>query len=70
MAKSTRDKMVRYMVTHKSVTFQSMARAIGFKHPDALYDLVNLKPIKPALDKKIRAWLKKHKKDNPKVRYP
>ncbi len=70
MAKSTRDKMVRYMVTHKGVTFQSMARAIGFRHADELYDIVNGVKVKKSADQKVRKWLKEHKKDPPKIRYP
>jgi len=68
MPKSTREKLIKYMVIHKKTTFQSIAGAIPV-NPDRLYDIVNGKPVKPAVDDKVRKWLKKHKKDPEKVRF-
>ena len=57
-----------YMGPHKQVTFQSMARHIGID-ADFLYDIVNEKPIKKNVEKKVRAWLIEHKNDPEKIRF-
>jgi cupin superfamily acireductone dioxygenase involved in methionine salvage len=68
MAKSAAQRLIKYMVIHKKVTFQSMGRAIGV-HADVLYDVVNSKPVKAKVEARIIAWLKEHKRDDPKIRY-
>jgi hypothetical protein len=70
MAKESADLRIRsYMVGHKGVTFQSMARNMGLPNADRLYDVVNGKPTPVKILKKVERWLDEHERDHEKIRF-